>query len=104
MLTSRDVYIHVNPLNTWELNEAHKNGYHIVDIIYKDIVEKQVCVEKEPIPFYGSSSGSYGGYNNYGNNNPSYRTVEKEQYVVRREPTALMKLGGVAEVIYGKDT
>lgn len=100
MLTSKDMFIIIDAANPYALNDAHKNGYELVTVIYEDYVETKIVTERQPVPTmtYGSSSG---GYNNYNNNN--YYSVEKEQIIVTKLPRAIMKLSKTAEVIYGKN-
>lgn len=99
MLTSGEPYIIVDPNNSYDLNDAHRRGYVIVSLFYNDKIEHTHTIEKTPIPSYGSSSGNY---NSYSNND--YVEKQIEGSIVVRHPKLLMKLGPVAEVIYGKDS
>lgn len=99
MLTSKDTFIIIDATNAYLLNQAHKDGYELVTVIYEDCVETKMTQERQPVPqmSYGSSSGYS---NNYTSNN--YYSVDKEQIIVTKIPKAIMKLSATAEVIYGK--
>lgn len=99
MLTSKDTFIIIDATNAYQLNDAHKNGYELVTVIYEDCVETKVVHERQPTPV--TTYGSTAGYNN-GYNNNSHYTVDKEQIIVTKIPKAIMKLSATAEVIYGK--